>query len=1390
MKNYLFSLKDLFFLVKCIFKYFLIMLNGLYLIKLVKSSIESMNFINGITCLIIGFILKIVLITINCIYFMNIYKLKIFKRKSFLNLFNFTRINRNINSTTIESDDFEYKKLIKKFFFKKIFYSIKKKHKVIELYILKIYNSAFNYYFCNIKDTLYTIIWFISLYYWRRDSYDTMWNFNRIPTYIFNILFVLLSTSYVDLIIIILSYNKSKYSVMKSKLLIDVFFSAPSAFFFSKHFFFFENQTDFYFMMGFLRNIKIFLNVSYAIIEHNSILTKTEIKIIRIVLGVLLLCNAFASTIYTIQAIHPYNLKNGNINYFLNSYLDYFYFSIISISTVGYGDIFPINKLSKVVCIFFIFWTFIWVPIQFNDLIISIFSKKKTYGKPSMNNKKFILLIGDIEPQQLNVFLFESLAYGNKLKFHLLTSYPINFYKDQIKLADYFSISLYIQNSDLNEKENINLLSTINAHNAYYLFLLSNKFHNSRYNIDTKSFTRLLILKNFLLGKKKVVIELRNNCMSNIIKSIGYENFVIVNLKYSLIVKNIKYPGFITLILNLFTAYNYDIYSYNLDKLYYFTSLQYKYEFTRGSRAKIFSFPIHKNMVGLKFDKLFYKLYESLGIILLGIETNSIISFKRKHKTKSFYMNNLINIIRKKKKKNFKFIYLHLLKKYIQPFNYIQKEDEHNNNVYNNNNNYVKHTNNKKSMNKKCSFSPIEDGNISKQSMLIDYNNNNTNYEYSYNSENSSKKYKNITNDNSNIHNDNFFKKSSYSENYKNFGNICININIDSFDNNLKRRYPKKREKFSENIERFDNKLCDRKKNTLSIKYNSQNKKNKNNKKLKCYLNLLGKNYIMKNNDKCIVIANSRKVIKYLSKAKDLFWLFEIKSKKKNKISYDLKSVIKTKQSFNKFFTKDIKKKMPSTSLENKILFKENENIIAINYHDLFNNCKISKIFSKKSYDYKKKYKILLYQDIKKKYEVPSLKLHNNNNNYGNDNGNCDNNTTYDNDIFRCRKYSNVITYEYDNTDKNVKEINHFYKDYNLVNRNSKKKKKKSFITNFNDTELLHTDYTQLNKNKKNYFIYKKKLKKKTYLNKYFNLNEIENLKKSSQTKYNYTLKNAIAYSYIEAYEKYFQENNNNKLLLIINCTSNIIQLIKMINNKCKYNVIILTDEIPHINIFDMHKYNIVFIKFKYLDDYNLVNAGLIKADYILILPTKINDVNEINEIDMNTIILTRKVTQLLKKIKKTYYINNIITELINPANVIFLEENKMIKLMDKKSPYCDFFPYVNSSKFYSSNIICETMLYNFLTHHKSFSKFSVCNDTLECLIKHVSIIYICDLNKYFDFSFKKIKTFRDIFYFLSKRHITILGLYRRGDKNIPFYIYTKPSESCLLRFDDIIYVM
>ncbi|GAW82430.1 potassium channel [Plasmodium gonderi] len=1450
MKSGLLSINDVFFLVVNIFKYFLIVLNGLYLCKLPFIAGENVDFVSCIVCIIVGFSIKLSVIVIYYLYFMDIYAVNKCRRKSFLNLFHLNNTDGNGNRTMQESDDFEYKKLIKKFFFKKVYYSIKKKHKKVELYMLKIYNSTFNYYFCNIRDTLYALIWYISLYYWRRDTYDTIWNFDKIPAYIYNILIVLLSSSYIDLVMVILSYNKSKFYMMKSKLLIDIFFSAPNVFFFSKYLFVLDNKIDIYFIMGFLRNIKIFLNVSYVRIEQNSILTNTEIKIVRIVFGVLLLCNAFASTIYTIQAIHPFNLKDGNFRYFLNSYLDYFYFSIISISTVGYGDILPINKLSKVVCIIFIFWTFIWVPIQFNDLIISIFSKKKTYGKVSRNNQKFILLIGEVEPQKLNVFLFESIAYGNKLKFHILTTYPISFYKEQIKVADHFCISLYIKNFDLNDKQNTNLLYSINAQNAYYLFLFSDKFNNGHYNIDTKSFTRLLILKKFLHGKKNAVIELRNKSVSNIVKSIGCENFVIVNLKHSLIVKNAKYPGIITLILNLFTAYKYDanfLYTFD-DKHSSFPLKKYISEYSRGSRTKIFSFLAHKNMIGLKFDKLFYKLYLSLGIILIGIENDNENIFLTERNSLT---HNVIKLIkgRKKRHQEFKFIYLHLLKRYSHmcttyvPSSLHKSRNTSNRckNCHMKQENLNTHTTKKfdlLNVHKKYHFNKknlYNSGDVKCKNLMCKTG-------YCREGEYADKSYKG-NKINGNIPHR---RKKNNSSNMESKDNICISIDRSNTTNNkVHQSYSIRGNKYIEDLKNWDYNIIHTITNT---KWGRNSYIHRNNKQLKSYLNLLGKNYAIQENDKCIVIANSKKVIKYLSIAKSLYWLFEIKSKKKENIPYDLKSVIKTKQTFNKYFTANVRRNISNMPHGyNTSLIQKNANIMAVNYHDLFRNYKISRLFfSKKSYLLGKKNRKVIYEHGNDKHDSTGFKVPSrNNSSIGIHQGsakqykNCEKweyfqKTPHDiicdtkNCTFESCNFSSCITNEFnidtelgkDDKKDHVTTTLHYLESPhgnislrngpqnshtlpsnelcthgNSMNKYSKGEKKcREFLTsNCKDKKLLHLDHSQIIKKHRNYFYHKNKLKKKKYLNNYCNFQKSEETlkEKDKQNNFNSTFKmNAIVYSYVEAYEKYFSQRKNNKLLLIINCPSNIIDLIKMINRKYGYNIIILTDEIPTINIHDLCKYNVVFIKCKSLDDYNILNAGLIQAYYILILPTEANNVDEINEIDMNNIILTRKIIHLMRKKKKSYYINNIMTELINPSNTIFLEENKMVKLKDKKSSYSDFFPYVNCSRFYSSNIICETMLYNFMTHHKSFTKFSVCNDTLKSLIKHISTIYICDLNKYFDFSFKKIKTFRDLFYYLSKKNIITIGLYRRGDKYAPFYIYTKPHENCVLKLDDIIYVL
>ena len=63
------------------------------------------------------------------------------------------------------------------------------------------------------------------------------------------------------------------------------------------------------------------------------------------VLGML----AFATIYYIIHKYidnaFQYNKDNGDLNI-----LDFFYFSLVTQSTVGYGDITPIHKLPRIIC--------------------------------------------------------------------------------------------------------------------------------------------------------------------------------------------------------------------------------------------------------------------------------------------------------------------------------------------------------------------------------------------------------------------------------------------------------------------------------------------------------------------------------------------------------------------------------------------------------------------------------------------------------------------------------------------------------------------------------------------------------------------------------------------------------------------------------------------------------------------------------------------------------------------------------------------------------------------------------------------------------------------------------------------------------------------------------
>ncbi|KAJ0404855.1 hypothetical protein P43SY_007937 [Pythium insidiosum] len=96
------------------------------------------------------------------------------------------------------------------------------------------------------------------------------------------------------------------------------------------------------------------------------------------------------------------------------SMLDYLYFVVVSIATLGYGDITPVSETGKVLIAFIILLTFIVVPIQVNR-IAQVISSHTDYSSSYREAKQHphIILTGYIDADFLTVFFHEFFHPGN-----------------------------------------------------------------------------------------------------------------------------------------------------------------------------------------------------------------------------------------------------------------------------------------------------------------------------------------------------------------------------------------------------------------------------------------------------------------------------------------------------------------------------------------------------------------------------------------------------------------------------------------------------------------------------------------------------------------------------------------------------------------------------------------------------------------------------------------------------------------------------------------------------------------------------------------------------------------------------------------------------------------
>ena len=262
----------------------------------------------------------------------------------------------------------------------------------------------------------------------------------------------------------------------------------------------------------------------------------------------------------------------------------YLYYTIVTLSTVGYGDIWPHTFLGKIIFIILDFMILAVVPHQINDLIVLILSQS-VYARNYYRAKEeipHILLVGNISTESLKSFCQEFFHpdHGSQYRHAVILNQrnPPRDMEAFLQKQEIKSNVFYLQGDAFNEKD----LLRAEAHKAKACIIFNDKNSKYPFSGDQQSIIVGTFIKKFVYNHNRVLaqknltlksfidfsnssfrlcIQLNkpnsishfNSCFQPIYKKVMNKDQLIImeTLKMNILSKSCITPGIMTLVTNL-----------------------------------------------------------------------------------------------------------------------------------------------------------------------------------------------------------------------------------------------------------------------------------------------------------------------------------------------------------------------------------------------------------------------------------------------------------------------------------------------------------------------------------------------------------------------------------------------------------------------------------------------------------------------------------------------------------------------------------------------------------------------------------------------------------------------------------------------------------------------
>ncbi|KAF1329070.1 Calcium-activated potassium channel subunit alpha-1, partial [Globisporangium splendens] len=301
------------------------------------------------------------------------------------------------------------------------------------------------------------------------------------------------------------------------------------------------------------------------------------------------------------------------------SYLDLLYFVVVSISTLGYGDIYLLSTNGKFLISFVILLTFIVVPIQINR-VSKIISSHTDYTSSYKEAKQHphVVITGHIDVEMLSVFFGEFFHSSNlnwNEKIVILNPSPpaveakkmLNMYENKVQ---------YIVGSPMLDED----LARAMLHKASACYVLVNRNAFRPQHADQCSALTTIALRR---GNPTCPIysEVINTENAGTILKLGASDVLIAGLmKFSILGRSSEMFGLPTLLLNMLTQSHAEL-SQRVSPILWQNS------YLHGVMHGLYVIDIPRTFSGLSFGDLIRFLYNKTPVIPLALLTEDGVQF-------------------------------------------------------------------------------------------------------------------------------------------------------------------------------------------------------------------------------------------------------------------------------------------------------------------------------------------------------------------------------------------------------------------------------------------------------------------------------------------------------------------------------------------------------------------------------------------------------------------------------------------------------------------------------------------------------------------------------------------------------------------------------------------